>query len=102
MLILDPSKGYSSWDGNSVVTIGSVGVIGITNGGSGYTSAPTVTISAPDQTNGIQANAVSTITANAVTSVSLINAGTGYTNAANRTVSFSGGGGVTLQPLLNY
>ena len=93
MLILDPSKGYSTWDGNSVVTVGAVGFIGIIAGGSGYTSAPTVTISAPDQTNGTQANAVSTISANAVTSVSLINAGTGYTNAANLTVTFSGGGG---------
>lgn len=93
LLILDPSKGYSTWDGNSVITIGSVGFIGIVSGGSTYTSAPTVTISAPDQTNGVQANAVSTITANAVTSVSLINAGSGYTNAANVTVTFSGGGG---------
>ena len=40
MLIIDPALGYSSWDGNSVVTIGSVGVIGITNAGSGYTLHP--------------------------------------------------------------
>ena len=93
LLILDPSKGYSAWDGTNLITIGSVGFIGIISGGSSYTSAPTVTISAPDQTNGVQANAVSTITANAVTSVSLINAGTGYTNAANLTVTFTGGGG---------
>ena len=93
MLILDPSKGYSSWDGKSVVQIGSVGFIGVTNKGSGYTAAPTVTISAPDQANGTQANAVATITANAVSSVSVVDAGTGYTNAANLTVTFSGGGG---------
>jgi hypothetical protein len=99
LLILDPSKGYSTWDGNSVVTIGAVGFIGIISGGSGYTSAPTVTISAPDQTNGTQANAVSTISANAVTSVSLVNAGTGYTNAANLTVTFSGGGGTNASAI---
>ena len=93
LLILDPALGYSTWDGNSVISIGSVGFIGIRNGGSAYTAAPTVTISAPDQTNGVQANAVATITANVVTSVSVINAGTGYTNAANLTVTFSGGGG---------
>ena len=93
LLILDPALGYSSWDGNSVVSIGSVGYIGVTNPGSGYTDAPTVTISAPDQANGVQANAVATITSNAVTFVSVINAGTGYTNAANLTVTFSGGGG---------
>ena len=39
MLILDPTKGYSTWDGNNVVTIGSVGLIGIVNGGSGYLSS---------------------------------------------------------------
>jgi len=87
------TKGYSTWDGNNVVTIGSVGLIGITNGGSGYTSAPSVTISGPDQPGGVQANATATITGNAVTAVTINNAGTGYTNAANLTVTFSGGGG---------
>jgi hypothetical protein len=96
MLILDPTKGYFNWDGNNVVTIGSVGSIGIVNQGTGYTEAPTVTINAPDQTGGEQANATATIsTANVVTSVAVVNAGTGYTNAANLTVTFSGGGGGT-------
>ena len=96
MLILDPTKGYFNWDGNNVVTIGSVGLIGIVNQGTGYTEAPTVTISAPNQTGGEQANATATIsTANLVTSVAVVNAGTGYTNAANLTVTFSGGGGGT-------
>ena len=95
MLILDQSKGCFSWDGNNVVTIGSVGTVGITNEGSGYTSAPTVVISAPDQTGGQQANAVATLVTGGsnVGSVSLSNAGTGYTNGANLTVSFIGGGG---------
>ncbi len=94
MLILDPTKGYFSWDGNNVVSIGSVGSIGITNEGTGYTSAPSVTISAPDETGGVQANATATTSlANVVTAVSLSNAGTGYTNAANLSVTFSGGGG---------
>jgi len=93
MLILDPSKGYSTWDGNNVVTIGSVGLIGITNGGTGYTSAPSVVISGPDQVGGVQANATATIAAGAVTAVTLSNAGTGYTNAANLTITFSGGAG---------
>lgn len=105
MLILDPSKGYSSWDGNNVVSIGSVGLIGITNGGTGYTSAPSVVISGPDQVGGVQANATAIITANAVTAVTLSNAGTGYTNAANLTVTFSGGGGsnaTAVASLLNF
>ena len=95
-LILDPDKGYYSWDGNNVVTIGSVGSIGIVNRGSGYTSAPTVVISAPSQVGGTNANAVSTLTiggANTVSTVSVSNAGSGYVNAANTTVTFVGGGG---------
>lgn len=105
MLILDPTKGYSTWDGNNVVTIGSVGLIGITNGGTGYTSAPSVVISGPDQVGGIQANATATIASGAVTAVNLSNAGTGYTNAANLTVTFSGGGGsnaTAVASLLNF
>ena len=96
MLILDPDKGYFSWDGNNVVSIGSVGSIGIVNRGSGYTSAPTVIISAPTQTGGQQANATATLTtggANTIASVNLSNAGSGYINAANTTISFIGGGG---------
>jgi len=94
MLILDPDKGYSTWDGNNVVTVGSVGSIGITNGGSGYNTAPTVIISGPDQTGGIQANAVATLsTSNVVSYITLVDAGSGYTNAANLSVTFSGGGG---------
>ena len=95
MLILDPSKGYFTWDGNNVITIGSVGVIAITNPGSGYTTAPTVVISAPNQTGGQQANAVATLTTGGsnVGFISISNAGSGYTNAANLTVTLSGGGG---------
>jgi len=80
-IIGDPNKGLSSWDGNSVVSIGSVGVIGITNPGSGYVSAPNVTISAPNDANGVQATAVSTITTGAggLASINVSSGGTGYT-----------------------
>ena len=89
-LILDPSKGYYYWDGTNLIFVGSVGAIYVTNGGTGYTSAPTVTISAPNDANGIQATAVATTTANVVTGISLTNAGSGYTVAP--TISFSGVG----------
>ena len=91
VLIIDPVKGYFTWDGTDLIAVGSVGSIGIVAKGSGYTSAPAVVISAPNQTNGIQATAIATITANAVSSVTLLEAGTGYTSAP--TVTFSGGGG---------
>ena len=81
IIIGDPNKGVSSWDGNNVVSIGSVGVIGITNPGSGYVSAPSVTISAPNQTGGVQATAVSTITTGSggISSINVTAGGVGYT-----------------------
>lgn len=91
VLIIDPVKGYYTWDGTDLIAVGSVGVIGIVNKGSSYTSAPAVIISAPNQTNGVQATAIATITANAVSSVFITEAGTGYTSAP--TVTFNGGGG---------
>jgi len=81
IIIGDPNKGLSSWDGNSVVNIGSVGIIGITNPGSGYLSAPSVTISAPNDANGVQATAVCTITTGSggLASINVTAGGTGYT-----------------------
>ena len=91
VLIIDPVNGYYTWDGTNLISVGSVGVIGIVNKGSGYTSAPAVTISAPNQTNGVQATAVATISANAISSITITEAGTGYTSSP--TVTFTGGGG---------
>ena len=95
MLIIDPYKGMFSWDGNNTVTIGSVGVVAITNPGTGYTTAPTVIISGPDQVGGVQANATTALVAggNTVGSINLVVGGSGYTNAANLTVTLTGGGG---------
>ena len=92
MLILDPYKGYFTWDGNNVVSVGSVGIIAVTNGGSGYTDNPTVVIGAPTDTNGIQANATTSVLANTVVLVSLQDAGTGYSTPPP-SVTISGGGG---------
>jgi hypothetical protein len=82
VIIGDPDKGLFTWDGANLVSIGSVGLIGITNPGSGYTTAPTVTISAPNQTNGIQATASATITTGAggVQSIQVTNTGSGFTS----------------------
>lgn len=91
ILISDPSKGYFTWDGTNLISIGAVGQIGIVSAGSGYSSAPAVTISAPNQTNGVQATATATITANAVSFITLTEAGTGYTSPP--TITLTGGGG---------
>ena len=90
-LIADPNKGYFTWDGTNLVFVGAVGQVGVLSGGSGYTSAPFVTISAPNQTNGVQALATCFITNNAVSSITLTEAGSGYTSTP--TVTISGGGG---------
>jgi hypothetical protein len=90
-LIIDPDKGYFTWDGNNTVAVGSVGVIGITNAGTGYTSAPAVTIGAPNDANGVQANATATIANGVITSITLSEAGSGYTSSP--TVTITGGGG---------
>jgi hypothetical protein len=100
-LILDPQKGYFTWDGNNTVTVGSVGVIAITNPGSGYNTAPTVVISGPDQTGGVQANAKAALVSGGtnVGSIVLVNGGSGYTNSANLTVTLNGGGGSGAQAI---
>jgi hypothetical protein len=91
ILIADSNKGLFTWDGTNNVSIGSVGSIGIVNGGSGFTSTPAIIISAPNETGGVQAEAEAIITANAVSSIILTEGGTGYTTAP--TVTIAGGGG---------
>lgn len=91
-LIADPNNGIYSWDGTNLVSIGSVGSIAITNGGSNYSSTPAIVISAPNQTGGVQATAQATVTANVVSAITLTEAGSGYTSPP--TVTITGGGGV--------
>jgi hypothetical protein len=89
LLIYDPKAGYVTWDGTTLVRQGGVSpVIIVTNGGSGYTSAPTVTISGG---SGSGATATATIGTPAVTSITLTNGGSGFSSVP--TVVFSGGGG---------
>ena len=81
-LILDPIKGYYTWDGTNLVSVGSVGYIGLVSGGAGYTASPAVIISAPNDANGVQATAVCTITegSGGVSSILVTNVGSGYTS----------------------
>jgi len=67
--------------------------------GSGYTSVPTVTISAP--TSGTTATATATVTAQKVTSITITNEGTGYTNFPTVTISGGGGSGATASVVIN-
>ena len=69
-----------------------VSAIRITNGGTNYTSAPTVVITpAAGNTPSVTATATATISGGVVTSISITNNGNGYTSAP--TITFTGGSG---------
>ena len=88
-IIIDPDKGYKTWDGTNLVTVGCIGPIGITNAGTNYTTVPTVTISAPNETGGQQATAVAAISnaAGTVISAQVTNTGSGYTSIPTVTIA---------------
>ncbi len=75
-------------------TVSGGGITGgtILNGGSGFTSAPTVTFSG---STGKGAVGVALLTDGVVTGVSIIQSGTGY--GSDVTIGFSGGGAVPLE-----
>lgn len=74
--------------GTEFYVFGGVWAAVLTNVGSGYTSAPTVTITGG---GGTGATATASINNGTVSGVSIGNQGTGYTGAP--TIAFSGGGG---------
>ncbi len=65
----------------------SVKSITVTNGGSGYTSTPSVTVSAPTGPNGEVATAFATIEGGVVTEISIISSGSQYSGTATITIS---------------
>lgn len=79
---------FNTYPNGTDLSTGPVVSITVTNGGSGYTSAPTVTISGG---GGSGATATASVVAGAVTAVTITAGGSGYTS--NPTVTFSGGGG---------
>ena len=81
---LTSDDGTDQWDVQQAAVDGAIHVIKVTAGGSGYATAPAVTITG----DGTGATANSTIVANVVTAVTVTNIGTGYTRA---TVSFASG-----------
>jgi hypothetical protein len=73
----------------------SVLAITVTNDGSSYGSAPTVTIGAPNLAYGTTASATATVASNKVTGITVTNAGSGYTSAPTVTITGGGGSGAT-------
>ena len=99
VLIIDTTYGYATFNGTNLVRVGSVGTITITSGGSGYSAAPTVTISAPNETGGVQAAATATISGGIVTAITITEPGTGYTSAP--TITFSSGAASATATAIN-
>ena len=81
---LASDDGTDQWDVQAAAVNGGIHVIKVTAGGSGYATAPAVTITG----DGTGATANSTIVANVITRVTVIAPGTGYTRA---TVAFASG-----------
>lgn len=78
----------------------SVESIIISNPGSGYLSAPTITISAPTTTGGIQATATATVSGGVITAITLTNVGSGYSSKPTVTVSGGSGSGAVLEAVM--
>jgi hypothetical protein len=76
--------GEDQWDVQAAAIDGGIHVVKVTGGGSGYGSAPAVTITG----DGTGATANSTISGGIVTAVTITNPGTGYTRAS---VAFASG-----------
>lgn len=93
-VIISSSNALYSFDGTAFETLGSQ-VTGITvgAGGTGYTSAPTVTIAAPAAGGGLAATATAVLSGSVVSSVTITDPGWGYGTGETPAVSFSGGGG---------
>ncbi len=85
-----PYDGQSCYFGTLYYNINAIQV---SVGGSGYTSQPTVTISAPTGPNGVTAQASATIVNGSVTSINLLTSGSQYLSG-EATVTIDGPGGV--------
>jgi hyaluronate lyase len=94
------SKTTSSINSRAVLyqtTMYGLAGIKVVNGGTGYTTAPTVAITGG---GGTGATATATISAGKVSSIALATSGTGYTTVPTITLSGGGGSGATATPLL--
>ena len=89
--------GNTSESSCTLVKSGQITTVLITNGGSGYVSAPTVTFSAP--ASGQTATGDATITGGAVTAITISFSGNGYTSAPTITITGGSGSGATATAL---
>jgi hypothetical protein len=78
-----------------------VGSIAVDVGGTGYT-LPTVTISAPDDADGVQATATAVVSGGVVTSITVTEEGSGYTSPPTVTIGGAGIGATATATLGDY
>jgi hypothetical protein len=92
---INEARGYVAAQGECIRVLcpstAGLSSVQLTAGGTGYTTAPTVTISPPNV--GQAATAVATVFGGAVTAVQVLTPGSGYSTPTLPGVSFSGGGG---------
>ena len=87
----DTPNSYWVWDGSLLFYAGTLGpAVEVTSGGSGYSSAPTVTAFSTGSGSGVAASA--TISNGSVVSVQLTNPGSGFIPGEQVQFLFSGGG----------
>lgn len=101
-IVSSQTNGYFLWDGTTFYKAGGLAPpVTITNAGTGYTSAPTVSASGG---SGSGATFTATVAGGLVTGIQITNGGSGYAAGDAVTLGFSGGGGsaaaatVTLMP----
>jgi len=75
--------------------------ITVTNGGSGYSLLPTVTIGPPDDPTGDQAFASASIFNGQVSGILVNDSGSGYTTPPTVTITGGNGGGATAEAILD-
>lgn len=91
IIVANQTNGYFLWDRANFYTSGTLAPnITVTDGGSGYTSAPAVGITGG---SGTGAAATATVENGMVVSITITNPGSGYVIGDTVTIGFSGGGG---------
>ena len=85
----------NQWSVQSNAVDGAIYNMKITTAGTGYTSAPTITIAG----DGASATATATVSGGAITGITMTNVGTGYRHAVV-TISGGGGSGGAIRPVI--
>ena len=87
--------GVAGSGASALAVLGEVTDIVVTNTGIGYTSPPTVTVSNPDDSNGVLPDLAVSLDGNSAPNIAVRMGGSGYTSIPTVTISGGGGSGAT-------